>query len=342
MSKPSSKPCILHLVGSPTDPFHCDLSRFYAESCLKATTDPARYDFLIAYVTPDKKWRFPTSLADADIANANSFNLAEAIAFLAQQPIDIALPQMFCHAGMTDYRALLGIMTIPYIGNTPELMALTANKAKAKAIVAAAGVAVPESELLRQGDKPSLKPPVIVKPNKADNSIGVSLVKNEAEYAKALETAFSAADEVLVERYIELGREVRCGIIEQQGKLICLPLEEYQMDINSNPIRAYNNKLSEDEQGKIAFATKENKQTWLVNIDDPVTAQVWEAAKLSHQALGARHYSLFDFRIDPEGKPWFLEAGLYCSFAPKSVIVTMVEGMGVDLKAFFAQMVDEL
>ncbi len=188
---------------------------------------------------------------------------------------------------------------------------------------------------------PSFKPPVVVKPVQADNSLGVTLVNTESDYEAALEKAFAESDEVLVERFIELGREVRCSIIVQKGKLICLPLEEYRMDAQTHPIRAYSSKLSEDAQGKIAFANKENKQTWLVNADDPDISQVWEAAKLSHQALGCRHYSLFDFRIDPQGKPWFLEAGLYCSFAPKSVIPIMVKATGVELSAFFQQMVDE-
>ena len=336
------KRCVLHLVGSPTDQFNCGLSRFYAESCIQAITDSSRYTFLIAYVTPDKQWRFPISLDDSDIAACETLNFAEAVQFLAQQQIDVAVPQMFCHSGMTDYRALLDLLAIPYTGNTPALMALTADKAKAKAVVAAAGVAVPESELLRRGDKPSFTPPVVVKPTYADNSLGVTLVLSEADYTAALKTAFEQSDEVLVERYIELGREVRCGIIEQQGKLVCLPLEEYGMDAKTNPIRAYANKLSENEQGKIVFANKHNKQTWLVNTDDPIVAQVWAAAKLSHQALGCRHYSLFDFRIDPQGKPWFLEAGLYCSFAPKSVIPTMVTATGVTLKEFFQQMIDEV
>lgn len=336
-----SKRVILHLVGSPTDQFYCDLSRFYADSCINALADPSRYTFQIAYVTPNKKWFFPISLDDADIANAKALSLAEAVHFLSQQQIDIALPQMFCRSGMTDYRALLDLLNIPYVGNTPELMALTADKAKAKAVVAAAGVAVPESELLRRGDKPSFKPPVVVKPTQADNSLGVTLVNTEAEYAVALEMAFAESDEVLVERFIELGREVRCGIIEQQGELICLPLEEYRMDTKTHPIRAYSSKLTEDAQGNLAFAGKDSTQTWLINTGDPDIDQVWEAAKLSHQALGCRHYSLFDFRIDAQGKPWFLEAGLYCSFAPKSVIPTMVKETGVELKTFFQQMLDE-
>ena len=46
--------------------------------------------------------------------------------------------------------------------------------------------------------------------------------------------------------------------------------------------------------------------------------------------LGAR-----DFRIDPDGVPWFLEAGPYCSFAPSSVIVKMAAAHGYSLPALF-------
>ena len=56
---------------------------------------------------------------------------------------------------------------------------------------------------------------------------------------------------------------------------------------------------------------------------------------MCHDALGCRHYSLFDFRIDPTGQPWFLEAGLYCSFARSSVIATMARGVGTEVDELF-------
>ncbi len=333
---------ILHLVGSATDQFYCDLSRFYAQSCIQAIAAPSRYEFQIAYVTPDKNWRFPASLDAAAIASAAIFSLPEAFQFLSQQQIDIALPQMFCRAGMTDYRTLLDLLNIPYLGNAAGLMALTADKARTKAVVASAGVAVPESELLRRGETPNFEPPVVVKPTQADNSLGVTLVKAKQEYAAALATAFADSDEVLVERFIELGREVRCGIVVQGGELVCLPLEEYRMDADTHPIRAYSSKLKQNDDGALEFVGKDSTQTWLVDADDPIVPQVWQAAKQCHLALGCRHYSLFDFRIDSNGKPWFLEAGLYCSFAPKSVIATMMTATGVELDDFFQTMVDEV
>jgi len=341
---------LLHVVGSPTDQFYCDLSRLYGEGCLAAIADSNRYAHTIAYLTPDGSWRFPVSLNDEDIAQAKPLTLAGAISFLQQQPIDLALPQLFCVAGMTDYRALLDLLKIPYLGNLPGLMAIAADKAKTKAIVATAGVPVPAGELLHKADwqagkRPAIELPIIVKPTKTDNSIGLGLVQNAADYEAALSEAFAHDDEVIVERFIPLGREVRCGIIECEGELVCLPLEEYRMDAETQPVRAHANKLTSDNQGKLGYAAKDETQCWIVSPDDPgndaVTQRVWQAAKQCHRALGCRHYSLFDFRIDPQGQPWFLEAGLYCSFSPKSVLSAMMQASGLELEAFFKQMVRE-
>jgi D-alanine-D-alanine ligase len=70
-----------------------------------------------------------------------------------------------------------------------------------------------------------------------------------------------------------------------------------------------------------------------------LTERVWEEARRCHRALGCRHYSLFDFRIDPDGRPWFLEAGLYNSFARRSVIPTMAAAAGTSLPELFSAMV---
>ena len=77
-------------------------------------------------------------------------SLTDAVAHLAQLEIDVVVPQMFCLPGMTSYRALFDVLGIPYVGNPPEVMAIAADKAKARAIVAAAGVAVPAGEVLRR------------------------------------------------------------------------------------------------------------------------------------------------------------------------------------------------
>lgn len=326
---------VLHLVGSPVSNFSCDLSRLYAQDCLESVVDPRRYTPVIAYVTPDRRWRFPENLSDDAIAAAPPMAVGAAIERLTDLSIDIMVPQMFCLPGMTHYRGLFDLLAIPYVGNTPDVMALTAHKARAKAVVAAAGVRVPVGEVLTHGMRPSLPTPVVVKPVDSDNSLGVSLVRTPADYDAALRSAWTHADEALVESFVELGREVRCGIVVRGNELVCLPLEEYAVNPTSAPIRGFDDKIDRDGDGHLNLVAKDATRAWIVAPADPLVAAVWEAATACHRALGCRDYSLFDFRVDPQGRPWFLEAGLYCSFARQSVIPTMARAAGIPLDELF-------
>jgi D-alanine-D-alanine ligase len=330
---------ILHLAGSAVSEFYSNLSCLYAQDCLDNTADVDRYEFYVAYISPDRKWHFPASLSAAAIEAAQPVSISTAISILIDLQVDLVLPQMFCLPGMTEYRSFFDLLQIPYLGNTAAVMALASDKAKTRAIVAAAGVDVPRGEVLRSGAKPSIELPIVVKPLNADNSLGVTLVENAADLEKALQIALNYTDEVLVEKFIECGREVRCGIIVQENKLVCLPLEEYALS-NSQPIRSYADKLRQSDDGSLDFAAKGNAKSWIVDPSDPVTQKVWAMAEKCHVALGCRHYSLFDFRIDPEGNPWFLEAGLYCSFAKTSVLSTMARSAGIPLNEFFHSMLE--
>lgn len=318
---------VLVLAGSSVDEFHGDLSRVYASGFLSAMVD-ASHRFQVAWVDPGGRWRFPDGLEPADIAAASTMPLAEAVEVLIAGEFDLMVPQMFCLPGMTTYRSLFDLMGVPYVGNGPDLMALTADKSRARAVVAAAAVDVPRGVVVRPGDSIDADLlPAVVKPVDADNSAGVMLVRDEADLDRAVAGALEHSSAALVESYVPLGREVRCGILVRDGELICLPLEEYAVD----DIRTPADKLDRTADGDLYLVAKEQTRAWIVPLDDPLTERVWAAARASHQALGCRHYSLFDFRIDPDGTPWFLEASLYCSYSPSSVLAVMAAAAGIDV-----------
>ncbi len=171
--------------------------------------------------------------------------------------------------------------------------------------------------------------------------MGVTLVRDTGGYQAALEAAFFHSEEALVESFVELGREVRCGIVVIGGELVCLPLEEYNVSRDARPVRQYADKISRNEAGDLNLVAKDADRAWIVDPGDPVTQRVWAAARKCHAALGCRDYSLFDFRIDPDGQPWFLEAGLYCSFARKSVISVMAAAAGIPLPELFQHAIRE-
>ena len=321
---------VIQLVGSPVDEFHAELSRLYARASAAALVEHHRVGF--AYVAPGGSWQFPDGLDAESLAAAEPLPAATGIARLAGMPVDIVLPQMFCHPGMTSYRALLDVLGLPYLGNTAMVMANTADKAVARALVAAHGVAVPAGRVVTRADEVDLPLPVVVKPARSDNSMGVSLVTDRAELGAAVAHARSHSADVLVETYVPLGREVRCGVLEVDGGLMCLPLEEYALDA---PIRLPADKLGRSGGGELRLVAGDAGRAWMVSDDDPAVEPVWRAARACFRALGCRHYGLFDFRIDPDGVPWFLEAGPYCSFAPSSVIVKMAAAQGFSLPGLF-------
>ena len=247
---------VLHLVGSPTSDFFAELSLLYARSCLAAISDAARYEPLIAYVSPDGCWRFPADLGPDTLARATPVRLGRAVEQIRAAAPDVAVPQLFCPSGMTHYRALIELMGIPLVGNHADVMAIGADKFRTRAIVAAAGVRVPAADVLRPGDLPSLTPPVVVKPCDADNSVGVSLVRELRDLPAAIDAAFEHSTQVLVEDYIGLGRELRCGVIEHDGGLSVLPLEEYSVQPHRNPIRRSRTSSSDDPTGGCASSRK--------------------------------------------------------------------------------------
>ena len=101
---------ILHLVGSPTSKKHFELSMLYASGCINALHQPEKYAFSIALVGPDGLWRFPDSLDKSVVDAAQPHAFHAAMGVLAKAQIDVALPQMFCLAGMTTYQ--IGIFAI--------------------------------------------------------------------------------------------------------------------------------------------------------------------------------------------------------------------------------------
>jgi D-alanine-D-alanine ligase len=320
----------MQLVGSPVDDFHAELSRLYASASAAALAD--RHQITFAHVAPGGQWQFPESLDAAALAEAERVPALAGIAQLGLAEPDVVLPQMFCRPGMTHYRALLDVLGLPYVGNPAEVMANTADKAVARALVAARGVDVPAGALVTRAQDVTLDLPVVVKPAGSDNSVGVSLVTDRAELSDAISRAAAVGGDVLVESFVPLGREVRCGVLEVQGELVCLPLEEYALDA---PIRLPADKLGRTGSGALRLVASDAGRSWIVDGDDPVVESVWRAARACYRALGCRHYGLFDFRIDPDGTPWFLEAGPYCSFAPSSVIVKMAVAQGFSVPDLF-------
>merc|ERR1719386_395197 len=123
----------------------------------------------------DGFWSFPDDLTEEGKQAAKRVSMAEAMTKISALSPSAMVPHMFCLPGMTTYRAVFDALAIPIVGNDAGVMALSTNKGQSRAVVAAAGVQVPDAEILRKGQMPKMAPPFVLKPCNEDNSLGVSL-----------------------------------------------------------------------------------------------------------------------------------------------------------------------
>jgi len=324
---------VLHLVGSRQDEFYHDLSKLYARACDACESlDRARYEFLFAVVHMDGTWSFPRGLDEDSLTAAKRMPLAAAIARIGSLAPEVMVPHMFCVEGMTRFRSLFALLDIPFLGNHEYTVWPATDKATTKQLLDASGVRVPKGDLLVKGQKEwpsSVSVPLVVKPCNEDNSRGITLVRREEDLAAAIEYAFSFDPRVVVDEYIA-GREVRAACVEEaDGTLTVLPKIEYFLQ----DIRTSAHKLATDQSGKlrsdaIKAAKRDGDRQCPADLSPVVHERIDAMVKEAHRVLKCRHYSLYDLRISADEQPYILEAALFCSFSPLSVIPAMAEHAG--------------
>ncbi len=115
------------------------------------------------------------------------------------------------------------ILGVPFVGPSVLGSAVGMDKDIMKRLLNEAGIKNAKSIVLRTGDKISfdqvkktLGLPVFVKPANLGSSVGVSKVKNEIDWKKAIKNAFLYDSKVLVEEMV-VGRELECAVLGNEN-----------------------------------------------------------------------------------------------------------------------------
>ncbi|MEL6431565.1 MAG: D-alanine--D-alanine ligase [Planctomycetota bacterium] len=314
---------VLHVVGSPTSEFYARLSASYAADVVR----PAGVDASFAEVRPDGRW----AIGDG-VGRTGPAQRLEGVTD-ALRAHDVVVSHLFCHRGMTAYRALLeDVLGVPLVGPAAGAAELATDKALTRAVAAAHGVRVAGADVLRAGERPTRALPVVVKPCCEDNSRGVHLVREPAELEPALRDAFRYGDRVLVEDFVP-GCEVRAAVLERGGRLHVPSMIEYALP-PERPIRGLDAKLELGAEGLPRGQSRTADHRCPAPLDAPLRARIEAAARRAHGALRSRGFSLFDFRIDARsGEPVLIEACPFWSFSPRSMISRMLAADGECIEA---------
>jgi len=232
--------------------------------------------------------------------------------------------------------ALLELLDIPYSGSDPAALNIALDKALAKKIVRQHGILTPNFFTMNTGKERlprDLRFPLIVKPIAEGSSKGVhatSVVENEGELREAAQKMIAKYDQpALVEDYIG-GREFTVGMLgERRPKM--LPLMEVVFLDQSENRPVYSFEFKQDWSSKIRYDVP-------ARLEPAQLKALERAARECFIALGCRDVARVDFRMDEQGKIYFLECNPLPGLTPGwSDLVLIAKAAGIEYDALIAE-----
>lgn len=216
-------------------------------------------------------------------------------------------------------QACFDLMGITYTGTDYVSSALAMDKGLSKELFVLNKIPTPKGfrmkkeEWQRGGEAPLL--PCVVKTCCGGSSVGVSIVRKNEEYEKALLDAFLYGDEVVVEQYIE-GREFSVGVMD--GK--ALPIIEIA------PLVGFYDYKNKYQEGSTV-------ETCPAYLPEEKSSEMQGYAEAAFKALRLRNYARMDFMMGKEGDIYCLEANTLPGMTPTSLLPQEAAAAGMDFES---------
>lgn len=249
-------------------------------------------------------------------------------------------------------QGMLEVLGLPYYGSGVMASATAMNKVRSKAIYRELGI--PQARGLDfihlEGDlwQPGLSPlfpaerapmtgaqmaafvgetlgwDLVVKGASQGSTLGLALVKQQAEFLPAMESTRAYDRELLIEERIP-GVEVTAGVIGGRD-LTALPLVE---------IRPKKGELFDFEAKYTAGASED---LCPAPLDAALTSRIQELAMRAHRGLGCWGVSRSDFMIK-DGVPYILETNTLPGITENSLVPMAARAVGVMLPDLLSQFI---
>ncbi len=228
-------------------------------------------------------------------------------------------------------QGLLRLADVPFVGAGVLGSAVGMDKDVMKRLLRDAGIPIGKFITLREGDKLSYKDAkkklgstLFIKPANMGSSVGVSKVKTEAEFKKAISEAFQFDTKILIEQFIK-GREIECSVLGNEKPIASVPGE---IVVHAD-FYSYDAKYIDENGASLQIPAKLSAKT---------TKLVQELSIKTFRALECEGMGRVDSFVTPDGRVFVNEINTIPGFTSVSMYPKLWEASGIS----HSQLIDTL
>lgn len=304
-----------------------------------------RFEPLPVGITKSGQW-FLTSGVTRDISQGKALALlldAQSPGFILVSSgdrikADVIFPVLHGTDGEDgSIQGLIKAMDIPMVGTSVLGSAIAMNKIVAKRLLKDAGLPVTNfvsfhhserDKIDFQSVKARLGVPFMVKSASLGSSVGVSKVKNEPEFKKAVEDSFRYDDSILMEEFVK-GREIECAILGNHPAEASYPGE---IVIDSKyDFYTFDAKYVDPEAVKINVPAK---------LEPKIAQKVRDICLKAYKTLYCDDFSRVDLFLTESGKIYINEINTIPGFTNSSMFPMMWNERGIGFTELISRLLD--
>jgi D-alanine-D-alanine ligase len=237
---------------------------------------------------------------------------------------------------------LLELVGIPYTGSGPFACLRCWDKVLTKHALVEAGIPTPAfyafsqtafRELGAAHALPAIEErldfPIVLKPASQGSALGIKFAQTPADVPRALMTAFSYDDKVLLERHVA-GRDLAVSILDGPGGPQALPVVE----AIAHPDDDFYDFVARYEIGRTTFACPAPLPAGLAE-------RAQELAIEAYRLLGCHGFARVDLMLDGDSDELFvIEVNAIPGLTETSLLPQAADAAGIDFDSLIARMLD--
>ncbi len=232
-------------------------------------------------------------------------------------------------------QGMLELLGLPYTGSGVLASALCMDKARANAMMAAAGLHIPNFEEIEIKEGIAAEEvvllvgkyglPLVVKPVREGSTIGLTIAQDADQVASGLVLAARYDRRVLVQKFAA-GTEITVGVLATPEVLVLPTLEI----VSDNPVYDYDAKYTAGKSHHIIPA----------RIPERAQLDASAAARRAFIELGCAGMARVDIIVDSHGNPWVLEVNTVPGLTEVSLLPDAARAAGIAFAELCQRLVD--